>query len=216
MFQKTGPAKEGPSVSVVTEYSNLLGTSMHLDVTRALSELRAQRPIRLFKPRGDFIAIPVEGLDDQRCREFCSLCTGAPKLIVTAQRARVMGIEASTTTALSIPPDTKARDVFVLATAPKIQPVTAEPADSAAAAAIRLIKLSRGVPAALAAQIADDGNEVLRSIVGVEISEVDRFFASAANAVTMTSDALVPLSSGATARFVVFRDALGADQWRSS
>ncbi|WP_424627813.1 GTP cyclohydrolase II [Bradyrhizobium sp. SYSU BS000235] len=131
---------------------------------------------------------------------------------MTAQRARAMGIEASTTTALSIPSDIKARDVFALATAPHIQSVAAEPANAAATAAIRLIKLSRGVPAALVAKIADGGGDVLRSIAGVEISEVDWFFAHAANTVTMTSDALIPLSSKTTARFVIFRDVLGLDQ----
>jgi GTP cyclohydrolase II len=123
-----------------------------------------------------------------------------------------MGIETSTPMALSIPSDAKARDVFALATAPRNQPVAAQPADPAAASAIHLIKLSRGVPAALVGRIADDGGDVLRSIASVETKDVDWFFANAVQTVTMTSDALIPLLSGTTARFVVFRDVLGVDQ----
>lgn len=41
-------------------------------------------------------ALPVEGLDNQRLHEFAVLCSpSAPSLIVTQQRARAIGIEAS-------------------------------------------------------------------------------------------------------------------------
>jgi GTP cyclohydrolase II len=52
----------------------------------------------------------------------------------------------------------------------------------------------------------------MRSIVGVEADAVDRFAASHGDALVVASDATIPLVSGSTARFVVFRDALGGDQ----
>ena len=55
-------------------------------------------------------------------------------------------------------------------------------------------------------------SDLMRSIVAVEADAVERFAASAANAVAIASDASIPLASGTAARFVVFRDALGVDQ----
>ena len=83
--------------------SALFGSREHLDVSRALSELQARRPIRVNAPDESLIALPVEGLDDKRLRELAVLCRPAVlKLIVTQQRARALGIETSTPMALSL------------------------------------------------------------------------------------------------------------------
>ena len=55
-------------------------------------------------------------------------------------------------------------------------------------------------------------SDLMRSIVAVEADAVERFAASAANALAIASEASIPLASGTAARFVVFRDALGVDQ----
>jgi hypothetical protein len=79
------------------------GNEEHLGVSRALGELQAPRPIRVNAPGKVLFALPVEGLDDQRRHEFVALCgPNAPELIVTQQRARAIGIEASTPMALSL------------------------------------------------------------------------------------------------------------------
>ena len=82
--------------------SALFGNKEYLSVSRALSELQARRPIRVNAPGEVLLALPVEGLDDQRLHEFAMLCSpNAPKLIVTQQRANAIGIEASTPMALT-------------------------------------------------------------------------------------------------------------------
>ena len=50
--------------------SVLLGDKEYLDVSRALSELQARRPLRVNAPGEVLLALPVEGLDDQRLHEF--------------------------------------------------------------------------------------------------------------------------------------------------
>ena len=50
--------------------SDLFGNTEHLSVSRALSELQARRPIRVNAPGEVLLALPVEGLDDQRLHEF--------------------------------------------------------------------------------------------------------------------------------------------------
>ena len=83
--------------------SALFGNTECLSVGRALSELQARRPIRVNAPGEVLLALPVEGLDDQRLHEFGMLCSpNVPKLIVTQQRANAIGIEASTPMALPL------------------------------------------------------------------------------------------------------------------
>jgi GTP cyclohydrolase II len=114
--------------------SALFGNEGHLSVSRTLSELQGRRPVRINAPGEVLFTLPVEGLDDQQLCEFVALCSpNAPELMVTQQRARAIGIEAST---------------------PMASPLSRE----------------------------------------------------------VASEASIPLASGAAARFVVFRDALGVDQ----
>jgi GTP cyclohydrolase II len=83
--------------------SALFGDDEHLSVSRALSELQARRPVRINAPGEVLFTLPVGGLDDQRLCEFVALCSpNAPELIVTRQRARAIGIEASTPMASSL------------------------------------------------------------------------------------------------------------------
>ena len=72
------------------------------------------------------------------------------------------------------------------------------------------MKLGRGLPAVLAARAGLDG--MVQSIPAVEAGAVNRFVADAASSLAVASEAIVPLASGTSARFVVFRDALGVDQ----
>ncbi len=194
--------------------SALFGNNEHLGVSRALSELQARRPIRVNAPGEVLFALPVEGLDDQRLREFAALCQpNAPELIVTRQRARAIGIETSAPMALTLARATTARTIFDLAGDSKSRFTgKATPASHAARAAIRLIKLSRGLPAILAAPGATIIGGSMNSTVIVEADAVERFAASATEALMVASDALIPLASGTVARFVVFQDAFGIDQ----
>src|SRR5512147_253361 len=96
--------------------SVLFGDEEHLSVSRALGELQAGRPIRVNALGEVLFALPVESLDDQRLHEFVELCgPNAPELVVTQQRARAIGIEASTPMALSLSREARTSDIFALA-----------------------------------------------------------------------------------------------------
>ena len=196
--------------------SVLFGNKEHLSVSRALSELQARRPIRVEAPGEVLFALPVEGLDDQRLHEFMALCSpNAPDLIVTQQRARAIGIEASTPMALTLSGGARAGDIFALAAEAESKGYSsakAEAAGRAATAAVHIVKLSRGLPAVLAANVKNINSDLMHSIVAVEADAVERFAASATKSLAIASEALIPLASGTAARFVVFRDTLGVDQ----
>ena len=85
--------------------SALLGNSECISVSRALSELQAGRPIRVNASGESLLALPVDGLDEKRLSDFADLCSPiAPKLVVTEQRARAIGIKTSTAMALTLSP----------------------------------------------------------------------------------------------------------------
>src|SRR5262245_18610110 len=146
--------------------TTLLGSREHLDVSRALSEFQARRPICIIAPDANLIVLPVEGLDDKRLQEFMALCSPvAPRLIITQQRARALGMETSTPLALSLPPAVYASGIFALAAGGESRFAGgAQAASFAARAAIRLVKLARGLPAILVADMPAVEGETLRSI----------------------------------------------------
>lgn len=194
--------------------SALFGSREYTSVSRALAELQARRPVQINAPGETLLILPVEGLDNQRLGEFVSLCRPAtPDLIITQQRALALGLGASTPMSLRLPKAVDADTIFNLVAERKSHSLAqASAATSAAAAAIQLVKLSRGLPAVLAANVIERDVGPDYSIVGVDVEAVDRFAIDAVNSLVIASEALVPLASGIAARFVVFRDATGTDQ----
>ena len=197
--------------------SALLGNQECIRVSRALCELQARRPIRINASGESLLALPVDGLDEQRLGDFAVLCSpNALKLVVTEQRARSIGIKASTAMALPVSRVVGISTIFDLAANAENEghvAETAEVASRAATAAIRLAKLSRSLPAVLAGDVMPNlDDDLMQLIVTVEADAVDRFAADATNAFALASEATIPLGSGTVARFVVFRDALGVDQ----
>jgi GTP cyclohydrolase II len=189
----------------------LFGSRGHTSVSRGLGEFHARRPVLITAAGEAMLALPVEGLDAQRLGEFTALCGPAvPRLIVTQRRALALGLDASTPMALSLSADDDANSVLSLvtdATADRVLP--AEPASPAAAAAIQLVKISQGLPAVLAANVAGHPVAGEESIVRIEADAVARFADDAIASLFVASEAAVPLTSGTPTRFVVFRDAMG-------
>jgi GTP cyclohydrolase II len=193
--------------------SLLFGSRDYTDVSRAVGELQARRPIRIDTTGEALLVLPVEGLDDQRLIEFEDLSRPAElDLIVTQQRAHALGIRSPTPLSVTLS-EMNTTSILDLATAAKMR-CTAEtrPATPAGVAAIQLVKLSRGLPSVLAADVRGRVHGLNAPIVAVDADAVDRFAVEAATRLTIASEASLPLASGVTSRFVVFRDATGIDQ----
>ena len=86
------------------------------------------------------------------------------------------------------------------------------PAGRAAAAAIQLVKLSHNLPAVLAADLGRQVPKSEHGLVTVEAGAAESFFDNAIQSLTLASEAVVPLNSGSSARFIVFRDAMGGNE----
>lgn len=193
--------------------SVLFGTGDQVGVGRGLAELRAGRPVAIVNGE-TLLALPVEGLDTPRLAEFRALCAPMlPRLVITARRARSIGIDASEPVALELPPSIDAQNILMLvADAKADHAFMPEPAGPAASAAIDLVKLAQVLPAVL---VADTTPALVAkfdpAIVTVEASAVARFRVTATESLTIAGDAHVPLNSNLRTRFVVFRDAFGDD-----
>jgi GTP cyclohydrolase II len=191
--------------------SALFGSSGHTHVSRGLGEFLARRPVLITAASEALLALPVEGLDGRRLAEFMALCGPAtPELILTEQRARALGLDASTPVALSLPADDAANTILALVTdATNDHIPTARPASRTASAAIQLVKISQGLPAVLAADVTGRTVPSEHSLVTVEADSVAPFADDAICSLIIASEAVVPLQSGTSTRFVVFRDAMG-------
>jgi GTP cyclohydrolase II len=159
------------------------------------------------------IALPVDGLDAARLHAFEHLCAPAtPKLVVTARRARALGIEASGPVALRLPKGADAATIFSLvADADTDESVEPEgPADDCAAAAIELAKIAQRLPALLVADMVSPAHALIEPpLVVVASDAVIKFRREDIHSLEIAGEAKVPLQGGLSTRFVVFRDAVG-------
>src|SRR5260370_1872284 len=76
--------------------SALFGSRAQTGVSRGLGEFCGRRPVLVTAAKEALLALPVDGLDNARIKEFTALCAPAtPQLIVTERRARALGLDAS-------------------------------------------------------------------------------------------------------------------------
>ena len=194
--------------------STLFGSKGQISVNRGLVEFHARRPVLVTGGGESLLVLPLDGLDAQRLAEFATLCApAAPRLIITARRALALGLAATTPMALQIAAGYDANTILALVADAKIDGAfDVRPAGLAAAAAIQLVKLSQGLPAVLAANVAAENVFAFEpQIIAVEAEAVARFGDEAIRSLAIASEASVPLNSGMRTRFVIFRDAMGGN-----
>jgi len=183
-------------------------------VKRGLAEFRSARPVIFSSPGAKFLlALPVDGLDAARLHAFEHLCAPVrPQLVVTARRARALGLESAGPVALKLADDTSAEAIYSLV-ADADPDESAEfngPASEAAAAAIELAKIAHRLPALLVAEIESPASALIEPpLVVVAAEAVMRFRREDVHSLEIASEAKVPLQGGLSTRFVVFRDAVG-------
>src|SRR5437588_9596467 len=83
--------------------SGLFGTPKHVAVERVLAEFRSGRPVIVTSAGERVVALPVDGMSGQRLAAFRLLCAPArPYLLITARRARALGLDAAGPTGLAV------------------------------------------------------------------------------------------------------------------
>jgi GTP cyclohydrolase II len=194
--------------------SGVFGSPERVLVKRGLAEFRSGRPV-VFSSQGTkfLIALPVDGLNETRLHAFHHLCAPAePRLVVTARRARALGIESNGSVALKLASGIGADAIYSLvADADADEAAELDgPADERAAAAIELAKIAHRLPALLVADLASPTDALIEPPLVVVGSEaVMNFRRDDVHSLEIAGEAKVPLQGGLSTRFVVFRDAVG-------
>src|SRR6185295_341426 len=137
--------------------SGVFGSPDRVLVKRGLAEFRSGRPVVFSAPDSKFLlTLSVDGLDQARLHAFEQLCAPAtPRLVVTARRARALGIESTGPVALKLDTNTDADTIYSLVADadPSEEAELDGPASEAAGAAIELAKIAQRLPALLVAEI---------------------------------------------------------------
>src|SRR5438132_14250961 len=83
--------------------SGLFGDAERVAVERGLAEFRCGRPVILTAAGEVVAALPVDGMTSEQLTSFGLLCAPArPYLLVTARRARALGLDATGPLGLAI------------------------------------------------------------------------------------------------------------------
>jgi GTP cyclohydrolase II len=158
------------------------------------------------------LALPVDGMTGQGLASFRTLCApGRPHLLVTARRARALGLDAVGPTGLAIGDLHDAAAIFSLAAEAQVtRHLEVVPVSATAPAAIELAKLAQLLPALLVGNgrmAAVDAHDP--PLVSVAADAVAQFRRAAIKSLAVVAETAIPLNGGIPARFVVFRDAIG-------
>jgi GTP cyclohydrolase II len=189
--------------------SGLFGKPKHVAVERGLAEFRSGRPVIITAAGETVAALPVDGMTDEGLASFRLLCApGRPHLIVTARRARALGLDRDAPTGLAIGDLHDAAAIFSLAADAQVtRRLEVVPAGETAGAAIELAKLAHRLPALL---VGDGGVGACDPpLMTVAAGTVAQFRQAAIERVAVAAEATIPLNGGSPARFVIFRDGTG-------
>jgi GTP cyclohydrolase II len=192
--------------------SVLFGAKQQTAVDRGLAEFRAGRPVRIVDADDDIVALPAETLDAERLAAFRALGGSTPpRLIITAKRARALGLDVADATQICLPVEATAETILELvAGEPSEALVAGNPAGQAASAAIDLVKLAHGLPAVLTTATPPPSAFVTEpEMVNVPAAAVSAFRQTVIRSLAIAGEGRVPLASGGNTRFVVFRDITG-------
>ncbi len=190
----------------------LFGRPEQVAVERGLAEFRSGRPIIVISADERVMVLPVDGMTDEGLASFRLVCApGRPYLLVTARRARALGLDRAAPTGVALGELYDRAAIFSLAADAQVtRRLDVVPAGAAAAAAIELAKLAQLLPVLLvcdATPQAANAGEV--PFVTVAADAVAQFPRTAIESLAVVAEAAIPLNGGIAARFVIFRDAVG-------
>jgi GTP cyclohydrolase II len=190
----------------------LFGTADDIAVQRSIAEFQAGRPVVIATGNERVVVLPVDGLTQAACDAFTTLCEpAAVGLVVTARRARVIGLDVPGPVLVPLSPVDTRDTIWSLAAGLDGKPRPAvRAAGEAAAQAIVLAKLAQRLPALLVADAGAIAPTTHAQMVTVHADAMEQFGADIVDTLEIVSEARIPLEDGITAKFCVFRDAVGS------
>ncbi len=178
-------------------------------VDRAISELRRGALVRVYDGNTSLLILAAEALTPEHLGLLIRTGTSAPRLVMTGTRANVLGIDKTDRAACVVTHpqgldlatiEFLANPLAALMHRPPLTGLVINDADEISHACVTLSKLSRLLPAALIVE--GIGSE---DISAVEATHIQHYIQNAAKALTLVSQARVPLENAENARVVAFR-----------
>jgi GTP cyclohydrolase II len=187
-----------------TPFEALFRDDAQLAVDRALAELRAGRPIVIEAPEGSSVVAALDAVAPSVLETFTRPGEGNRSLVLSLERAKVLGLKAGGPVAVSIEGlDNQA--VARLATGVgAVAFGNSVPADASGALALELCKHALLLPAALVAR-GTSPHGLPASILRVGLDQAKSLLTREHHVLEIVSRASVPLAEAADASFVVFR-----------
>lgn len=186
------------------------GPAAHIAVERGLAEFRSGRPVIIDSHLGSMAALPIDGMTDARLGAFRKLCAPASlHVVITASRAQALGLEATGPVGLALAEDATAAPLFSQVADVRIghSLETVSPGVNAEAV-IELAKLAQRLPALVVADVTANAAGA-QGLMRVGADAVLQFRTQAIDSLAVAAEADVPLNGAVSARFVIFRDAIG-------
>jgi GTP cyclohydrolase II len=178
----------------------------HIEAERAISEVRAGRPVLLRGPEESVFVLGVEALDVSTAPRLDAFAKGEGRLVLSPARLKRLGAARAGAGFVALPSIDLERiaTLAVDAQARLDAPVTVAP--SLYESALRLLRLAHVLPAALVmpAATAEPGG-----CVAVAASDVDAYRETRAERLRIISRAPAPLEGAPDSEFVVFRGGEG-------
>jgi GTP cyclohydrolase II len=181
-------------------------TIEHIEVERAISEVRAGRPVLLRDPASSVFVLSVEALEAANVSRIDAVARGGAQLVLPPARLKRLGVSRSGAGFVALPTIDLDR-ILTLALDAQARldaPVTVAP--PLYESALRLLRLAHVLPAALVfpASEAQPGG-----CVAVTAAHVDAFRETRAQRLRIVSRAPAPLEGAPNSEFVVFRGGEG-------
>jgi len=179
------------------------------EVDRAISELRRGAIVRVHDGDSSLLMLAAEALTPEHLGLLTRNGHSAPRLVMTGTRANVLGIDKTDRLACVVTHpqglnlaaiEFLANPLAALMQSPDLSGLTLSDADALARACVSLSKLSRLLPAALIVE-----GSGTPDILSVKASLIQDYMQNAAKALTLVSQARVPLENAENARVVAFR-----------
>ena len=186
------------------------GPAAHIAVERALAEFRSGRPVVIDSSSGSIAALPIDGMTDARLAGFRQICAPAQlHVVITASRARALGLDATNPVGIALPEGVNAATLFSLVADVFLEPPSdIVNAGANATAAIELAKLAQRLPALLVADVTSKAANT-GTLMRAGADAIMKFRRMAIDSLAVAAEADVPLNGVLSARFVIFRDAIG-------
>ena len=197
--------------SLSTVSAAAFGAPDHIAVERGLAEFRSGRPVVIEITLRDCCGLAGRRHDRRAASRFpADLRAERLRTVVTASRARALGISAAGPVALAISDRARRNRGLFAGRGCRRAWLDVLDAGANAAEAIELAKLAQRLPALLLADVTAGNQNATASLMRMRADAIMQFKQAAISSLAVAAEADVPLNGASAARFVIFRDAMGS------